>query len=186
MLRRANSEKATPEDRAAFREMLNSQPEKWRQTCDLLDQARIRTIEASRSVAAMKEVMAHGCEQLKRELRMEGDGALEQMLIDAAVFAWLRLSIVEQQYTSVTAGSLTLSQGVYWEKKLNAAHKRFASACTNLARVRKLLRPTVKTKFAIGQINAFPAHPGTLEGKTIGDLHGGKSLFPVHHATDND
>ena len=37
---------------------------------------------------------------------------------------------------------ITLTLGMYWEKRLSAAQKHFTRACETLARVRKLSRNT--------------------------------------------
>jgi hypothetical protein len=36
------------------------------------------------------------------------------------------------------AGSLSLEQGTYWEKRLSSVQRRYLRACETLARVRKL------------------------------------------------
>src|SRR5262249_46567451 len=83
------------------------------------------------------------------------------MLIDVAVFAWLRLSLIEQQYTSMYGSreGISLAQGVFWEKRLSAAHKRFEAACVNLARVRKLLRPKIKNQLNVAVLNTPACNP---------------------------
>jgi hypothetical protein len=63
---------------------------------------------------------------------------LEQLLIPQAALCWLKLNLVELGYSSTMRQSITLSLGLYWEKRLTAAQKRFARACETLARVRKL------------------------------------------------
>jgi hypothetical protein len=171
LIKRANRGDATPEARAAFRKLINDRPERWRLTADMLNQAQNRLIETTNGTGAMRELMLHGCEQLKRELTMDSDGALEKMLVDVVVFAWLRLSIIEQHYNGAfkVAGGIALTQGIYWEKRLNAAHKRFENACVNLARVRRLMRPPkVKNSLSVGTINALLS--GNYGNDTLGAL----------------
>jgi len=67
---------------------------------------------------------------------------LEQLLIQQAALCWLKLNIVELQYSSVMKQSITLTLGMYWEKRLTTAQRRFTQACETLARVRKLSRNT--------------------------------------------
>jgi hypothetical protein len=69
-----------------------------------------------------------------------GAPLLEQLLIQQAALCWLKLSLVELQYSNVMKQSITLTLGMYWEKRLTAAQKRFARACETLTRVRKLSR----------------------------------------------
>ncbi|HEV8136372.1 MAG TPA: hypothetical protein VGP85_16955 [Pyrinomonadaceae bacterium] len=47
------------------------------------------------------------------------------------------------------AQSITLTLGMYWEKRLSAAQRRFTRACETLARVRKLSRNTPALQFNI-------------------------------------
>ncbi|MBL8191832.1 MAG: hypothetical protein JNK38_27720 [Acidobacteria bacterium] len=77
------------------------------------------------------------------------------MFVDVAVLAWLRLGMIEQQYTNQFSGSITLTAGIFWEKRLTAAHKRFVNACANLAKVRKLQRPKTRNQLSIAQINQY-------------------------------
>lgn len=179
VLRRVNKPNATGEDRAAFRALLKQDADKWRTTADMLGQARRGFIEGATSSAMSKEIMAHNCEQLQQELAQPEDGALEKMLIDVLVFAWLRLSIIEQEYTGkfYAKGGIALTSGLWWEKRLNAAHKRFDKAAMNLARVRKLLKPKVTNKLSIGAINALVNSSNETGLRAIGELLNKRSDF---------
>lgn len=179
VLRRVNSPKANGEDRAAFRALLKQDAAKWRAVTDMMTQARRAFVEGATSSAMSQEIMNHACDELRQELAQPEDGALEKMLIDVAVFAWLRLSVIEQGYTAIYGepGGTTLTKGIFWEKRLNAAHKRFERACTNLARVRKLLRPKVTNKLSIGAINALVNGGGEPVPANVGALLKGKDIF---------
>jgi len=61
----------------------------------------------------------------------------------------MQLSIVELQYSHVMKQSITLTLGIFWEKRLSAAQRRFTRACETLARVRKLSRNTPALQFNI-------------------------------------
>ena len=45
--------------------------------------------------------------------------------------------------------SITLTLGMYWDRRLSAAQKRFTRACETLARVRKLSLNTPALQFNI-------------------------------------
>lgn len=149
--RRADVMDAQPSDRAAFRERLEQQPDKWRNMGAVVRIAEKEIIEKVHATGATKELMALSCVEMRKELTLEGDGALELMLVDAAVLAWLRLGCIELSHTNNLAGSFTTDAGLFWDKRLSSAHKRFREACTSLARVRKLRRP--KLNLTIAQIN---------------------------------
>lgn len=182
LLRRVDKENASDADRAAFRLLLRQDADKWRSTGNMITQARLSLVRSIRATGSSRELMDHICEELRKELAQPEDGALEEMLIDVAVLAWLRLSIIEQEYTSVyhsESGGTTLPKGIFWEKRLNAAHKRFLKATMNLARVRKLLRPKVTNKLSVGTLNALVSNSGEPVPASIGALLKDKSLVPV-------
>jgi len=66
-----------------------------------------------------------------------------------AALCWLKLNVIELQYSNVMKQSITLTLGMYWEKRLTAAQRRFARACETLARVRKLSRNAPALQFNI-------------------------------------
>ncbi len=74
---------------------------------------------------------------------------LEKLLIQDAALSWLKLSLVELHYAHVMKQSITLTLGIFWEKRLSAAQRRFTRACETLARVRKLSRNTPALQFNI-------------------------------------
>jgi len=57
-------------------------------------------------------------------------------------FILAQVKLVELAYSSVMKQSITLTLGIYWEKRLTAAQRRFTRACETLTRVRKLSRNT--------------------------------------------
>jgi hypothetical protein len=79
---------------------------------------------------------------LKKDLGYDDAALLEKLLIQQVALCWLKLNLVELTYSVTMAQSITLTLGVYWEKRLTAAQRRFTRACETLARVRKLSRNT--------------------------------------------
>ena len=139
---KANKEKPKPEDMKALRRMLNESPELWRFAGDLAEQACLSTIEKVNATPAIKESMRRGVGALKKELGFNEAPQLERLLIEQVVMCWLRLSLAEYQYTNVMQQSITLTLGMYWEKRLSSAQRRYTRAIETLARVRKLSRTT--------------------------------------------
>ena len=79
----------------------------------------------------------------------QDSGNAEQLLIQQAALCWLKLNLVELSYSGTMKQSITLTLGIYWEKRLSAAQRRFTRACETLARVRKLSRNTPALQFNI-------------------------------------
>src|ERR1041384_7471000 len=99
-------------------------------------------IENARETQALKEGWKHRLQALKKELGSEQAPVLEQLLIQQAALCWLKLNLVELSYSNTMKQSITLTLGVYWEKRLTETQRRFTRACETLARVRKWSRTT--------------------------------------------
>jgi hypothetical protein len=81
-------------------------------------------------------------------LGYEGAPQLEQLLIDHAVLCWLRLQDAEAGYSVNMDRSLPVANADYWDRHLAAAQRRYLRACETLARVRRLLHPTLQVNIA--------------------------------------
>ena len=142
VLDKANKEKPNPEAMKALRRMLDESPELWRFAGDLAHQACLNTIEKINATPPIKESLRRGVGALKKELGYGEAPQLERLLIEQVVMCWLRLNLAEHQYTNAMQESITLTLGMYWEKRLSAAQRRYTCAVETLARVRKLARTT--------------------------------------------
>lgn len=142
LLSKTNKEHPRPADVKALADLLGDHRsmELWRSVASVAQQAELTVIENATAVPALKECWKHKQLSLKRELGYEDASPLERLLIQQAVLCWLKLNLVELNYSSVMKQSITLTLGIYWEKRLTAAQKRFTRACETLARVRKLSR----------------------------------------------
>jgi len=81
-------------------------------------------------------------------LGYEGATQLEQLLIDHAVLCWLRLQDAGCGYSTAMERSQPISSADYWDRHLSAAQRRYLRACETLARVRRLLHPTLQVNIA--------------------------------------
>jgi len=116
--------------------------ELWRDVLSAAQYAERAVLENSPAVPGVKEGWKYRLSSLRNELGYVGAPLLEQLLIQHAALCWLKLSIGELQYSYTMKGSISLTVGMYWEKRLTAAQRRFTRACETLARVRKLSRNT--------------------------------------------
>jgi hypothetical protein len=149
LLKRVDKQNPSSTDIEALRGMLQQHPQIWRETGDLLTQARNSYVAMLSPTVLRRETITLAAEELQKDLAHENDTALERLLIEQIVFCWLRLSVVEDQYSKVVRKCHSEASGRYWERRLSAAHKRHLSACESLARVRKLLRPSLRMNVAI-------------------------------------
>ncbi len=151
LLEKTNKDHPRPSDVKALSNLLNDHKslELWRSVASAGYMAELTVIENATAVTGLKECWKQRLQSLKKELGCDGAPMLEQLLIQQAALCWLKLSLIELSYSSVMKQSITLTLGMYWEKRLSAAQKRFARACETLARVRRLSRNTPALQFNI-------------------------------------
>jgi len=142
LLAKTNKENPRPADVKALSDLLNGNKslELWRMVASAGNLAELTVLENATAVDGLKECWKHRLQALKRDLGYDGAPMLEQLLIQHAALCWLKLSLVELSYSSVMRQSITLTLGIYWEKRLTAAQKRFTRSCESLTRIRRLSR----------------------------------------------
>lgn len=151
LLDKTNKEHPSPKDIKALSDLLsgNRKLELWREVLSAGYLAEIMVIENAHATAGLKECWKHRLQVLKKDLGYDDAPLLEKLLIQQAALCWLKLNLVELGYSGTMKQSITLTLGMYWEKRLSAAQKRFTRACETLARVRKLSRNTPALQFNI-------------------------------------
>ena len=90
-------------------------------------------------------------EELRTELSGQNPTPLEKLLVERIVATWLHLHHLETLYASKDSFSLDL--GVYYQKVISAAQKRYLAAIKSLAEVRKLALPVLQVNIAKKQVN---------------------------------
>lgn len=140
LLDRTNKEKPDKKDVKALRGTLQRYPGIWREVGSLAAQNRSKLIKDVHMTPAAAELIHASMDTLAHELGYDGATALEQMLIDQVLLAWLRLNLWEYQLTEMEAQGMTLTKADFWERRISAAQQRFLRACETLARVRRLAR----------------------------------------------
>lgn len=151
LLDKTNKENPSPKDLKALSNLLsdNRRLELWRVVASAGYLAEQTVIENAHATAAVKECWKQRLQALKKDLGSDGAPMLEQLLIQHAALCWLRLTLAELAYSNVVKGSITLTLGLYMEKRLTMAQRRFARACETLTRVRRLSRNTPALQFNI-------------------------------------
>lgn len=103
----------------------------------------------SGSGQGMRECWRQRLKAMRADLGYAEASALERLLIQQVTLCWLNLNLTEYRLTTVTKQSISFACGLYWEKRLSAAQRRFTRACETLARVRKLSRNVPALQFNI-------------------------------------
>ena len=154
LIRRVDTANPDQKTLAELEKALKEAPTLWRLAGDAAQLTQNMLIQDAGSSSALVRVsMAHGCQAIKEQLGYDGSPMLERLLIETVVLAWLRWSLTEYRYTNVVTESHTLSLGDYWERKLNAAQRRYLRALTTLARVRRMKLPPMQVNIGERQVN---------------------------------
>ena len=89
--------------------------------------------------------------EMRAELSGPAPTALEKLLVERVLATWLHLHTVERGYAG--REGMSLAQGLYYQKCLTAAQKRYLAAIKGLADVRKLALPALQVNIAKKQVN---------------------------------
>lgn len=154
LLDKADKDDPKSKDRRALALFLSKHPHLWRYVGDFMEQAALNLVDTMQSTPVARTAISAAADELPHDLALPGDGELERLLIQQIVLCWLRLAYVEHQFTGATMkGDNTMTQVQHWDKRLNAAQRRYLRAIETLARVRKLGVPAVQVNIAQQQVN---------------------------------
>ncbi len=131
-----------PEDLKALSKELDKYPDLYQAAGNLQRNAFDEILRDYVSSDFLKECTKRYIKQMKTELGYQSSTFVEKMLIDEIVMRWLRLQNMEIYHKTATFQSHTLEQGMYVDKRLDMAQKRFLRSINTLARVRKMIAQT--------------------------------------------
>jgi hypothetical protein len=160
--------KIKKEDKEAFLQMLNEQPEVWQTFGDMAH--RVETLIFDKDISfALAEMTRRKLASMRDELGYETADEMEKLLIKQICINWLRSWLMESMYHEKLREGCSLPQALYWDKTLASAQRRFQRSIESLARVRKLLADAElkKTQARIKEQKANERQPKQLHGATI-------------------
>lgn len=127
---------------AELRRMLQEDPKLWKVAGDFSAHALHKITSDIEATPFVIESVRAGIDKIKEDLGYAVSPPLEKMLITQVTLCWLRLNMLEQTHWIKTWESHSTETGLYWDRRLLTAQRRFMRACETLARVRKLSRNT--------------------------------------------
>jgi hypothetical protein len=107
----------------------------------------------------IREAITRKLDELRSELSGANPSALEKLLVERVVATWLHLHHLEMIYAA--RENMPLSVGLYFQKSISAAQKRYIAAIKGLAEVRKLALPVLQLNLARKQVNIAGTVVGT-------------------------
>jgi hypothetical protein len=157
-VKKANATKPSKADRAELDRFLREFPILWEMAGDLMEQAAQKLILNMNGSYAVEATLRTGWQELPKQLARPSDGKLERLLVQQAVLCWLQLGYIEHQYNYfLTEGNTTVVKADFWERRLNAAQRRYLRALETLARVRRLNLPAMQVNIGAQQVNQVNA-----------------------------
>jgi hypothetical protein len=143
VLKRTDKANPAPEDLTVLHEIFDKVPAMYRHSGNP-QQAIFNEIlgKIMGNSAFYREAAKRYVAEMKTELGYESSTFVEKMLIDEIVMRWLRLQAMENNHKNTTYGTHTLEEGMYVDKRLHLAQKRYLRAIETLAKVRRLIART--------------------------------------------
>lgn len=138
ILQAANVAKPSEDDKKQFRRLMKEKPHYFDTMLSLMNN-NLDFILSRNCSFIMAEKMKYDLRKMRDGLGYEDADEMEKLLIEQVCLNWLRTNLLEQAHASKTLESHTSATGLYWDKRLTAAHNRYLRACETLAKVRKLL-----------------------------------------------
>jgi len=155
VLMKANKELPRDSDMKALRNLLdgNTELRLWEVVVGMgaLAESQVLDTIVNGSGQGMRECWRRRLESMRTDLGY-ADSSAERLLIQQVTLCWLNLNLTECRHTNIMKQSITFNLGLYWEKRLTVAQRRFTRACESLARVRRLSgRIPIQVNIAGGQ-----------------------------------
>jgi hypothetical protein len=140
ILKANNTEKPSDEGIKALRKLFNEKPEIWKELTDLAKSVQNNILNLNFSGSFLsKESYTRKLAFMRDNLGWQNSSELEKILIEQVCLNWLRLNLMESVHNERTYEKHSTETGLYWDKRLNSAQRRYLKACETLAKVRKLL-----------------------------------------------
>lgn len=114
-------------------------------------QVAIRLIEEYDSHTSTLMVIRGEMERLAHDLGYDTAPTVERALIEHIVACWVRMQLAEMTLTTATQKEHTHREGIYREKRLSDAQRRYLRAMHTLARLRSLAPANVQINVAHNQ-----------------------------------
>jgi hypothetical protein len=139
LIKRTNIEHPAQADRDELRRLLQENPRMWKWAGDVSRRATDHVIKTYSGKPALSEESQQRAVELMREEYGHKDAPpLERMLIEQIIICWLCLNSLTVAHTSKTYESHNTETGLYWDRRLTNAQRRFTRAVESLAKVRAL------------------------------------------------
>ena len=150
LIKRTNTEKPKADDLAALRRLFDEEPDLWHSIGNMAK----RTLEHLcrtyyHQSAYLQECVDRQLEEMRTQFGYGESSPLEKILIEQILVCYVNLYVLEINSATKLCESHSTEAGLYWDRRLTGAQRRFRRACESLARVKKLLRNSPTLQFNV-------------------------------------
>ena len=143
LIKKVDRAKPDKGDKAALVRWIEGHPDLFTDIWNLSQIVQNSIIEKFLTKEPLHTFFRSELDLIAKYLSVDGDSALERLLIQNILVAWLHLQWVEFQLVNLMGNVKTNRLSVeFWEKQATVIQHRYLRACESLARVRKLARYT--------------------------------------------
>jgi len=153
LVKNTNKEKPRAEDLVALRRFFDDVPEVWHSTGNMATRTLDHLIRTYYQQSAyVRECVSRRVEELREQLGYQESPTLERILIEQILVCWVNLYVLEINSATKLCESHSKETGLYWDRRLTGAQRRFRRASECLARIRKLSRNVPTLQFNIAAL----------------------------------
>jgi hypothetical protein len=141
LVKKTHKESPKSEDLAALQQLLNERPDFWRGVGDMANRTLDHLCRTYYQQSAyMRECVMRRVKEMREQSGYSQSSFLERILIEQILVCYVNLYVLEINSAGKLCESHSTDTGLYWDRRLDGAQRRFTRACETLARVRKLMR----------------------------------------------
>jgi hypothetical protein len=150
LVKNTHKEKPKPEDLAALRRFFDEEPELWQAAGNLAKRTLDHLCRTYYQRSAyVQECVLRRVEEMRTNLNYAEASPLERLLVEQILVCYVNLYVLEMDSAGKLCESHSREVGLYWDRRLTGAQRRFRRGCETLARIRKLSRNTPALQFNI-------------------------------------
>ena len=150
LVKNTHKDKPNPEHLAELRRFFDDDPELWRTTGNMARRTLDHLLRTYYSQSAyLRECVSRRIQEMREGLGYAESPPLERILIEQLLVCWVNLYVLEINSATKLCESHSTETGLYWDRRLTGAQRRFRRASESLARIRKLSRNTPALQFNI-------------------------------------
>lgn len=138
LIKRLNSDKPDESDTKFWKEFVKNNPDAYFRLNGLTASIQNDIVERSNNFI-YEEKLKDELKQMRDNLGYSEATELERLLIEQFCLNWLRLGVVERLHSGNTYEKHSVETGLYWERRLDTANRRFNRTAETLAKVKRLL-----------------------------------------------